>query len=168
MVPDQYLNDFKQELEVYLDPYITTNVYHVYELPELIYFAFDISLVVKQNYNYVSVMSDVKSKLEYLFSGKMRSFGEEIDYKSIEENLRDLDIKSETNSFSNVKGIKFLRIRDIHSNYTVNEPNNSQDFPQYKTDKFDSYMENKLRTILLGPGQFPMLDSSVCEFIKEG
>jgi hypothetical protein len=113
-------------------------------------------------------MNDVKDKLEYLFGQSRMNFGDEIDYKNIEDNVKDITVTSNDNTFSNIRGLKHFRIRDIHTSVAVYEPNTVTNYPQYKTQNFDEYVENRLRVILLGPGQFPMFDSSVCSFSNEG
>jgi hypothetical protein len=58
--PQSYLNSFKEDIETYLEPYKTLSTYHSFNLPELVYFAFDMSLSVYRNYSYSVVMNDIQ------------------------------------------------------------------------------------------------------------
>jgi hypothetical protein len=166
--PISYLNKFKKDLELFLEPHKMMSVYHSYQLPELVYFVFNISIEIYTNYMWGSVIQDVKDKLDYLFRTSNRNFGESIDYKDIEGDIKDNTIVSETNTFDSINGIKHLRIRDIFNNVIIYEPNDKQQFPQYSMFSYGSTSENKLRVINLGANQFPLIKAEQCKFSKEG
>jgi hypothetical protein len=113
------------------------------------------------------VINDIKNKLDYLFDDTRVDFGETIDFRDIEKNILDTTIESDDDTFSYIRGIKYFKIREMHVNTDVYEPNYEQNYPQYKTDTYSSYVDNTLRTILLGPGQFPIFKSDVCNFTNE-
>lgn len=163
IVPQSFIPDFKNNLELYLEPYKMMSIYHSYELPELVYFAFDIDISIYGNYNINSVINDVNEKLTYIFRPENRNFGELIDYREVESNIIETGIYSNTNKFNNIKGIKYLRIKDIHTSVDIEEPNNKQVYPQYVSFSPSNYKENKLRSIQLGSNQFTMFDSTACE-----
>ena len=167
IVPSQYLSSFKTTLETYFEPYKMMNTYHSYVLPDLIHLSLDASIAIYTNYNYSLVINDIKNKLDYLFDDTRVDFGETIDFRDIEKNILDTTIESDDDTFSYIRGIKYFKIREMHVNTDVYEPNYEQNYPQYKTDTYSSYVDNTLRTILLGPGQFPIFKSDVCNFTNE-
>jgi len=168
LVPLQYLSSFQNGIEIYLEPYKMMNTYHSYELPELIYFALDVTITVYGNYTYASIITDIKNKLNYIFNVNDLNFGYSIDFRDIEKKILDTTIISSTDNFPNIAGIQYFKIRQIHTSEDVYEPNIISDYPQYKIVSYDSNVNNTLRTILLGPGQFPMFESSMCTFTNEG
>lgn len=159
-----YYSSFKESVEEYLDPYKSLNTYHVFQLPELVHFAFDFTIKIKRNYEFTEVVNDIKDKMKYLYSYENLNFEYELDYMNMEEEIQDIDIESESNSFPNIRGIKYLRIRDIHCDSSIYEPNRESDYPQYTTQDLDSYVENKLRSIKLGYSQFPVFVIDSCLF----
>jgi len=166
--PTSYLSTFKTDLETYLEPHKMMSVYHSYQLPELVYFVFNISIEIYTNYVWGSVITDIKNKLDYLFRTSNRDFGESIDYKDIESDLKDTTIVSDEDTFSNTTGVKHLRIRDIFNNVVIYEPNDKQQYPQYSMFSYDSGSENKLRVMNLGANQYPLVKIDQCKFSKEG
>lgn len=169
-----YNEDFTEDLSEYLKPRKMLTVYEEYRVPRLLYFKFKIGLKIKTNYTYTSVMTDVSSKLEYYFSSYNRTFNERISFIDITEYLLDTSITTATNSFSNVKGLRALIIRDVEvvesdgiggeSTVTVYESSASQ-YPYYVESVFST--NNDLRTIQLGPDQFPMVSITSDTFSLE-
>jgi hypothetical protein len=167
--PLTYLPAFLTELDTYIEPYKSINVYHAFQLPDLVYFAIDLTYEIFSNYQNkeIAIIDDIKNKLVYLFSTDNVNFGQIIDFKDIEDKIYDLTIQSETDSFSNLKGMKFCKIRDI---YTTKDPiyeeNTTQDYPVYLTDEIVG-KQNTLRAFKLGPGQYPMFVIDGCEISKD-
>lgn len=146
-------------------------VEEIFIAPELIYFYFDIGLKLKVNYTYVDVYTDVLNKLKYYFSSENRSFADVISFTDIAEYILDSSIESTTDTFSNVKGLRSLIVRDIGvRNYagsvTVN-PYDSTTYPRYADNTSVSGYDNQLRRIELSYVQFPMLYPASCNFILE-
>jgi hypothetical protein len=90
--------------------------------------------------------------------------------------ILDQSIVKIDNTFENIKGVDSLVLRELKT-YTntlgpgneeiVYEPNNNNLFPMYTYESFDSYIDNKLRTIKLGYDQYPMLAIDMCRFYTE-
>lgn len=162
-----WMNDLKE----YLEPRKMLTVYEQYEIPQIIYFRYDIGIRIARTYNFATVRDDVFNKLKYFFDPTLRSFNEEINFRDIEEFIKDKSIISEgtlfssANTFSNVAGIRNLIFRDIDiQNATIYEPNPTM-FPRYQHTSYVG--DNKLRTIELGFEQFPALDFINTKFSEE-
>ncbi len=159
-----YNEDFSDDIAEYLKPRKMLTVYEEFVIPRLLYFKFKIGLKIKTNYTYTNVLTDVRSKLEYYFSSYNRTFNERISFIDITEYLLDTSITTTTNSFTNVKGLRALIIRDVEvvesdgiggeSTVTVYESSAGQ-YPYYVEDVLTT--DNDLRTIQLGHDQFPMV-----------
>ena len=108
---------WQQTLRTYLEPRKMMNSYEYFEVPDLVYFAFDIGLRIKRSYNYIDILQDVKSKLTYYFDN-LKEFGGIINYLDIHNFITDTSNVSSTNSFSNIKGINNMVFRDIVMNTT--------------------------------------------------
>jgi len=137
-------------------------------LPDLVYISLDATIETYSNYNYNNVLTDIKSKLDYLFDSTRVDFGEIINFREIERDILDTTIESTDDAFTYLKGLRYFNIREMHVNQDVYEPNDEQHYPQYKTTVHSSYVDNTLRTILLGPGQFPIFVSSAGKYTNEG
>lgn len=169
-----YNEVFSNDISEYLKPRKMLTVYEEFVIPRLLYFKFKIGLKIKTNYTYTNVMTDVRSKLEYYFNSYNRTFNERISFIDITEYLLNTSITTATNSFTNVKGLRALIIRDVEvvesdgiggeSTVTVYEPSAGQ-FPYYVEDVFST--DNDLRTIQLGHDQFPMVRIEPNTFILE-
>jgi len=174
-VPTIYNEDFRNDLLKFLEPRKMLNCYEIPIIPNLVYFRFDIGIRVKRTYTYVEVMESVKNKLEYFFNRMLRNFNEEISFMDIHNFIMDQSITAPEDEFETIKGVDNLVLREI-STYThslsgdkqeIFEPNTDNLYPQFKTDDYDGYVDNKLRTIKLGYDQFPMLVIDMCRFYIE-
>jgi hypothetical protein len=154
-------------LDEYIEPYKAINIYHSFELPELIYFSIDATYQIYGNYQNkeTAILNDIKAKLSFLFSTEKINFGHTIDFKAIEDYVYNLTISSDDNSFSNLKGMQFFKIREVYLNKDVNESNNTQLFPVYLSESIDR--SNSLRAIKLGPNQYPMFVIDGCQITKD-
>lgn len=169
-VPQAYSDDWKQEVSVFLEPRKMISTYEQYDLPDLVYFSFDVGIRVKRTYVYTNVMNDVRSKLEYYFESRNRLFNETISFLDIQEYILDATQTSVTGeTWSQVKGIQSLIIRDIDVlTHDVYEPNSYGLYPQYVTEASEySEFDNRLRKIKLGFNQFPQIALATCTFTEE-
>jgi len=170
VAPSAYFTDWTEEISTYLEPRKMISTYEQYDLPELVYFSFDVGIRVKRTYVYTNVMNDVRSKLDYYFSSINRSFNETISFLDIQEYILDSTQTSvDGETWAQVKGIQSLVIRDIDVlTHTVYEPNVIGNYPVYATDSATySEYENKLRKITLGFNQFPQIAIDFCTFTEE-
>lgn len=169
-VPTAYSTTWKTELSTFLEPRKMISTYEQYDLPELVYFSFDVGIRVKRTYVYTNVMNDVRSKLSYYFESQNREFNEIISFLDIQEYILDAtQVSVDGETWSQVKGIQSLVIRDIDVlTNTVYEPNASGNYPQYVTaaSTYSEY-DNKLRKIELGFNQFPQIAIDECSFTEE-
>ena len=175
--PVSYSNNYtsgESGLSVYLELRKMLTVYEIFELPELIWFSFDIGLKLKRLYSFVNASNDVLNKLNYYFSSQFRDFNEEIDFYDIINYLLDTTEVSPTDNYTYIKGIKNLIIRDvslINANIwdesIYEEMSSGQTYPYYTTSAYSAYVENQIRTIKLGYYQFPMLSANNCQFTNE-
>lgn len=165
LVPTTVSSLWQQDLRIYLEPRKIMNSYEYFEVPELIYFAFDIGLKIKRSYNFIDVVKDVRDKLTYYFEN-LKEFGATISFMELHNFILDSNNVSTTNLFSNVKGIDNLVFREIACSETINTYD-SLNYPKYTTSAFDSSVENKMRVIELGFAQYPMFDIDLCNFRQE-
>lgn len=167
VMPVSYSDSWKSEISEYLEPRKMLCAYEHFEIPQLVYFYYDIGLKVKRTYDFDTIVEDVKDKLEYYFSSTNRSFNETISFIEIINFILDETETSSTNDFENVVGIRNMVIRDINTNRTIYEPNTSNNYPQYTVED-DTYLGvNKVRNIEVGYDQFPMIDIDKCNFTTE-
>ena len=151
------------------------NSFETFVLPELVYFIFNIGIKIKRLYNFTLVKNDVEAKLKYYFENSNRNFNEIIDFKDIHNFIMDIKKVSPTNSFSNIKGVDNLIIRDIVTytpsitadNETIYEPNELKLYPQFTVTLEDPSNDNNLRPIKLGYNQFPVLIPEGCQYENE-
>jgi hypothetical protein len=88
----------------------------------------------------------------------------------------DITNVSSTNSFTNIKGIENLVIRDIMTftpsitadKTVIYEPNEMKLYPQYTQEIGSISNDNLLRPIKLGFNQFPILIPEGCQYENEG
>ena len=146
-------------------------VYEQFEIPQIIYFQYDIGIRIARTYDFAAVRDDTAAKLAFYFDPTLRSFNEKINFRDIENFILDKSKVSEgtlfttANSFDNIAGIRNLIFRDINvQNATVYEPNQTM-FPRYIHTPYAG--ENKLRTIELGFEQFPGIDNINTRFSEE-
>jgi len=154
LLPSSYSSDYKNSLKEYIEPRKIMNSFEIYELPEIIYFYLEIGLTTKRIYNFNNVARDVRNKILYYFDNTQRAFNEEVDFRKIEDFVRDTSITSENNSFSNVAGINTFTFRDIMTSIGIYDYAASR-YPKYSYPNFDNYYDNVLRPIQLGLNQFP-------------
>lgn len=170
LIPIAYSPVWKEDISYFLEPRKMLSAYEQYDLPDLVYFRFDIGIKVKRTYSYTAVVNAVKDKLIYYFSSTQREFNDVISFLEIQEYIVDsTKVSIDNESWPAVKGIQNLIIRDIDvPTHTVYEPNNIGNYPQY-TAPASTYAddENKLRKIELGFNQFPMLDIENTTFFEE-
>jgi hypothetical protein len=155
VVPTAYSTGWQSTLSEYLEPRKMLTVYEEWEVPDLVYFDFDIGLRVNRTYNFATVRADVINKLEWYFNRANRSFNEEIDFKDIHEFILDVDEVSSTDNFANVAGIRNLIIRDIDVPNKTVQAYGSTTYPRYVEDTYPG--DNTVRVIELGHDQFPAL-----------
>lgn len=156
---------FQQTLRTYLEPRKMLNSYEYFELPTLVYFAFDIGLRIKRSYNFVDILQDVKAKLTYYFNN-IKQFGTIINFLDIHNYILDGTNVSPNNSFSNIKGIDNLVFRDIVASKHIYDYESAY-YPQYTESDFDSNVDNKVKSIKLGFTQYPNFDVNLCRFRQE-
>jgi hypothetical protein len=155
IVPIAYATGWQSILSEYLEPRKMLTVYEEWELPDIVYFDFDIGLRVNRTYNFATVRADVINKLEWYFNRTNRNFNEEIDFKDVHEFILDVDEVSSTDNFINVAGIRNLVIRDIDVPNKTVQAYGSTTFPRYIEDTYPG--DNTVRVIELGHDQFPAL-----------
>lgn len=171
-----YNSTFKDNVFQHLSSRKMLGIYEIMELPELVYFAFDIGIAVRRSYNFVNVKEEVKRKLNYFFLDRNREFNEIIDFKDLHNFILDITVRDENNEkFNLIRGVKNLVIRDIltytpslTSPETIYEPNDVRNYPQYTVESLDVDYANVLRPIKLGLNQFPVIVTDNCIFINEG
>lgn len=171
-----YTNSFKNSVLEYLENRKSLSVYEIMTVPELVYFAFDIGLIINRAYNFTTVKEEIKSKLEYYFDIKNRQFNETIDFKELQCFLLDTTIRDFDNeTFQLTRGVKSIVFRDVltytpslsGSPETIYEPNESMNYPMFTKDEFTLDYSNTMRPIELGLNQFPVLSIENCVFINE-
>jgi hypothetical protein len=165
-VPVAYSNTFKVNLATYLEPRKMIAAYEEYTLPEIIWFGFDFGIKIKRTYTFSLVANDVRNKLSYYFEAANRRFNEIISFTDIIEYILDPTIVSTTDTFSNIKGIQTLLVRDINvlNGITVYAYGSSS-YPNYVQDSYSG--DNVLRYIQLGHNQFPAVSLADSSFILE-
>ena len=176
VIAGSYTTSFMETIAEYLEPRKMLCAYEVFLVPDFIYFRFNMGIRIKRNYRFANVREDIKSKLNYYFSLDEREFGETISFMEIINYLLDSSKTSSTNTFSNVKGIYNINIRDIDfydpitGDWSNPYSNGSMHYPQYSeyTSAITQYWEeNSLKTILLDFNQYPMLSLVNCNFFEE-
>jgi hypothetical protein len=169
IVPSAYSQSWEEEISTYLEPRKILTTYELYELPDLVYFSFDMGIKIKRTYVYTDVMNDVRSKLQYYFESKNRAFNEIISHIDIVNYIMDTaETSTSGETWSQVKGIQNLIVRNVDCDtHSVYEPNISGLYPYYIEEASTYPGENKLRKIQLGHNQFPALLLGNCEFSEE-
>lgn len=177
-VPHVYNINFKDDLKVYLEPRRYLNTYESFVVPELVYFRFEIGVVVKRVYSFKNIEVDLKNKLDYYFRKDNRTFGEEIDFREVYNYLLDVNEISEDDDFDSIRGIKNLVIRDIetftpsitgaYEKTHIFDYNTDGNYPMYVSDGFPTTTDNILRGIKLGFNQFPILSKKLTKITNEG
>jgi hypothetical protein len=166
--PLSYSTDWKKEVSTYLEQRKMLSTYEEYIVPALVYFSFDIGLYLKRSYVFDDVADAVLNKLIYYFDPSNRSFNETISFIDIQNFLIDPTQVSPTDSFSLVKGVQTVIMRDIRVENFVVSAAGTYTYPQYyeSTAKY-SAEDNQLKLVVLGFDQFPMLYPSNCKITQE-
>jgi len=193
--PSSYNEEWISNLITYLEARKMLCTVELFSLPTLVYFIFDIGVKAKRIYSFDSVVSSIKSKLEYYFQPNNRNFYENINFLDIFNFIMDPTIISSTDSFSAVQGIDSLVFRNIDVVYALDEgvrningdvvwqiknnvyeTNNIENkYPRFDKNISSMYpnvptssLENKMSGIQLGPDQFPILATNLNKFVNEG
>ena len=166
-VPTTFVDSWTDKLESYLEPRMMLSAYEEWEVPELVYFKFDIGVRLYRLYSIDDIDNNILDKLEYYFRQSNRKFYDLINFMDISEYLLDQTEISPTNNFDYIKGIRNLNIRDVDCSATIYEPNNIGNYPQYTTDAYVSDVENQLRSIRLGRNQFPIYSKTLTTVTEE-
>lgn len=170
LVPTSYATAWEDELLLYLRPRKMICAYEIMEVPDLVYFSFEIGVRKKRIYEFANIQTDVVNKLIYYFRDTNQIFNGEIDFNDITEYLIDITQVSPTDNFDYIKGIRNLNIRDINVSKTVYEynvnPDNPNLYPKWTIAPYTD-RDNMLRPIQLGLNQFPMLSSTTVKVFEE-
>jgi hypothetical protein len=170
LVPTQYSNSWEDELLLYLRPRKMISAYEIMELPDLVYFSFEIGVRKKRIYEFTDIQRDVLNKLIYYFREENQLFNSEIDFNDITEYLLDTSNVSPDDEFEYIKGIRNLNIRDINCSKTIYaydvNPDDPTLFPKWVQAPWTA-RDNMLRTIQLGLNQFPYLSEDTVRIVEE-
>ena len=168
IVPTSYESSYENAIAEYLEPRKMLCAYETYDLPELVYFAFDFGIRINRTYDLDEVIMAIKNKLIYYFDDTQRDFNETINFLDITEYIINLDEPPNSEwSVDNIKGIRNLILREIYCNMTIYETNAIGNYPQYLTSSYNNYVDNKLRPLKLGFNQFPQLSDNLCSIVLE-
>jgi hypothetical protein len=173
-----YKAAFTTNTSAMLEPRKIPGTWEEFVVPEFVYFRLDIGVKVKRGYQFQSVADEIKSKLIYWFLPSRRKFGETIDFREIENYLRDYTEQSPSKSFPLVRGVNSLIIRDVLT-YNTNQASPTYidngevgSYPKYiyvdsgkSSGQVGSY--NLLMPIQVGSNQFPVLAKDFCVFSSE-
>lgn len=170
LVPTQYSSSWENELLLYLRPRKMLCAYEIMEIPDLVYFSFEIGIRKKRIYDFTDIQQSVLNKLIYYFRAENQTFNSEIDFNDITEYLIDPTEVSPSDNFEYIKGIRNLNIRDINVSKTVYEynvnPDDSNLYPKWTIAPW-SNRDNMLRPIQLGLNQFSYLSSDTIRIVEE-
>ena len=169
-IPTQYNPDWEEELLLYLRPRKMISAYEIMELPDLVYFTFEIGIRKKRIFEFVDIQRDVLNKLIYYFRAENQIFNGEMDFNDVSEYLLDTSNVSPTDSFENIRGIRNLNIRDINSNKFIYPYDSNPDdwtlFPRWVEQPWTD-RDNMLRVVQLGLNQFPVLSEDTVRIVEE-
>lgn len=170
LVPIRYANAWKDELLLYLRPRKMISAYEIMEIPDLVYFSFEIGVRKKRIYEFTDIARDVLNKLIYYFRPENQLFNSEVDFNDIQEYLIDSTNVSPDDNFQYIKGIRNLNIRDINTNKVIYAYDANPDdwtlYPRWVDRPWDD-RDNMLRPIKLGLNQFPYLLSNTVKIVEE-
>jgi hypothetical protein len=163
-----YNGSYEQDLATWIEPRKMVTTYEVFNIPQLIYFSFEFGLRRKRLYNFDTMTTDIKNKLDYYFRAANQDFNSIIDWKDILEYLVDETEVSPTDNFDSIKGIRNLTIRDMDIQQTVYEPNNDGNYPQWVSTSASMVGNvNTIRKVQLGLNHFPILHVSTVTINEE-
>ncbi len=157
MVPSGYNNTYETDLKAWVEDRKMISTYEVFKSPGLVYFSFEFGVRKKRTYTFEDISTDLKNKLIYYFRSANQNFGSIINFNDILEYLLDTTEVSADDTFTNIKGIRNLNLRDLEINVTVYEYNTAGDVPYYMELSTEYTGENQLRRVQLGPRQYPIL-----------
>jgi hypothetical protein len=143
------------------------NSFEIYEVPDLVYFYFEIGLIINRTHNFNNVANAIKNKLVYYFKPENREFGEVIDFREVANFILNINETSSTDNFTSVRGIRNLVFRDIILSTGIYEYQ-SDNYPQYNYSNFDPNTDNILRPIKLWYDQFPAISKDSILITNEG
>jgi hypothetical protein len=170
LIPTRYATAWEDELLLYLRPRKMISAYEIMEVPDLVYFSFEIGVRKKRIYEFTDIARDVLNKLIYYFRADNQLFNSEVDFNDIQEYLIDPTNVSPDDNFEYIKGIRNLNIRDINSNKIIYPYDSNPDdwtlYPQWVEQPWTD-RDNMLRPIKLGLNQFPYLSSDTVKIVEE-
>ena len=165
LVPLQYSTAWEDELLNYLAPRKMISAYEIFELPDLVYFTFEIGIRIKRIFNFTEVSQDLLAKLIYFFRPENQIFYGEMDFKDVTEFLLDTTEVSPEDEFDGIRGIRNIDIRDINSNKVIYEYTSNL-YPRWVTAPWID-RDNTLRPIQIGLNQFPVLADDAVKIVQE-
>ena len=165
IVPLSYSSAWEDELLDYLKPRKIVSAYEIFEVPDLVYFSFEIGIRKKRVFDFADIKQDVLAKLIYYFRPENQDFNSEIDFNDVVEYLLDTTEVSPDDDYENIRGIRNLNIRDINSNKPI-YAFSSDLYPRYNVAPWTN-RDNKLRQIIIGFNQFPYLAADSVSIIEE-
>lgn len=165
LVPTVYSSSWETELLEYLKPRKMISAYEIMEVPDLVYFTFEIGARKKRIYEFTDISRDILNKLIYYFRPENQLFNSEVDFNDIVEYLLDTSNVSPDDNFDNIKGIRNLNIRDINSNKTIYDYD-SDLYPRWVDPPWTN-RDNTLRPVKLGLNQFPYLSADTVKILEE-
>ncbi len=169
-IATSYNPSWEDELLLYLRPRKMISAYEVMEVPDLVYFSFEIGVRKKRIFEFADIQRDVLDKLIYYFRAENQLFASEVDFNDITEYLLDTSNVAPDNEFENIKGIRNLNIRDINSNKFIyphdSNPDDPTNYPRW-VDRPWTDRDNMLRVIQLGLNQFPVLSDDTVKILEE-
>lgn len=174
-IPQQYYTTFKAFTYSFLEERRALNIYEYFQIPDVVYFKFELGLRTKRIYNWTLVSEAIKAKLYYYFDPTLRQYNEEINFMDIHNFILDTSITHESYETSQIRGINNLVFRDIVT-YTdslsavelIYEENDLNHFPYYTQTEKEGHVDNTLRPIKIGHDQFPAVQIQMCTFVNEG
>jgi hypothetical protein len=170
LIPTRYSNSWKEALLLYLRPRKMISAYEIMEIPDLVYFSFEIGVRKKRIYEFTDISRDILNKLIYYFRPENQLFNSEVDFNDIVEYLVDTTNVSPDDNFEYIKGIRNLNIRDINSNKIIlpydSNPDDWTLYPRW-VDQPWTNRDNMLRPVQLGLNQFPYLSEDTVKIVEE-
>lgn len=167
IVPLSYSPIWEAELLNYLAPRKMICAYEIFEVPDLVYFTFEIGIRIKRTYVFTEVAQDLLAKLIYYFRPQNQLFNSEMDFKDVTEFLMDTTEVSPDDEFENIRGLRNVIIRDINSNKVIYEPGAAFGLYPRWVDPPWTNRDNMLRQVQLGLNQFPVLADDAVSIQQE-
>lgn len=111
--PTQYSDDWCGVIETYLEPRKMIQSYEVFDLPEIIFFRFDIGLKLKRYFTLATLEPIVLDKLTYYFKPENQSFNNTISFMDIHNYIMDTTIKVSGKNWDSLKAVDSFVFRRI-------------------------------------------------------